>query len=286
MIPTREGSAIVAAWLEEGPTELPESTRRAIAVDIRTTHQSRRSAWAPRWFPRMDRLTLVTVAAVVAVVVGGLAVRPFASDGNNVGGGVPSEPAATPPPVPASAAPSSSPSATPTTLPIPPMQQTFFSEWHGYTIAYPAGWSSSPATQAWSPPDWKAGGSETEPFDFLEGGGESPFVRAASAPLPTGVPNADDWIDEFLTFGDPKCVPPRERQEAITIDGAPGRLRDACGEIEATVVLDGHVYMFTLFIWNDGVTNGRELFDALAATIDLRPEDAVLPSPSPPGRTT
>ena len=52
MNPPRERSAIVAAWLEEGPNELPESTRRAIAVDVRTTHQSRRSVWAPRWFPR------------------------------------------------------------------------------------------------------------------------------------------------------------------------------------------------------------------------------------------
>ena len=88
MNPPRERSAIVAAWLEEGPNELPESTRRAIAVDVRTTHQSRRSVRAPRWFPRLDRLTLVAVAAVavMALAVGGLVVRPFASGGSNVGG--------------------------------------------------------------------------------------------------------------------------------------------------------------------------------------------------------
>jgi hypothetical protein len=288
MNPPRERSAIVAAWLEEGPTELPESTRRAIAVDVRTTRQSRRPAWAPRWFPRMDRQMQVALAAVVVVVVviGAQAVSRVPSGGSDLGAPPPAVPSATPPPVPASAAPSSSPSPSPTTLTIPPMQQTFFSERHGYTVSYPAGWSSSPAAQAWWPPDWKAGGSEIEPFDILEGGDESPFLRAASAPLPTGLPSVDDWIDEFLTFGDPACVPPRGQQEAITIDGAPGRLRDSCGEVEATVVLDGRVYMFTLFVWNEGVTNGRELFDALAATIDLRPEDAVLPSPSLPGRIT
>ena len=91
----------------------------------------------------------------------------------------------------------------------------------------------------------------------------------------------NDWIDEYLIFGDPNCVPPRERQEVISIDGAPGRLWDACGEVEATVVLDGRVYMFTLFLGSDQATNGRELFDALAATIDLRPEDAVAPEPEP-----
>ena len=29
----RERSAVVAAWLEEGPNELPDTTRRAIAAD-------------------------------------------------------------------------------------------------------------------------------------------------------------------------------------------------------------------------------------------------------------
>ena len=274
MTPPRERSAIVAAWLEEGPNELPESTRRAIAVDVRTTHQSRRSIWFPWGFPAVDRLSLVALAtvAVMVLAVAGLAVSRIAPNGSSVVG----SPSETPP----------SPSPSPwTTLPIPPMQQTFFSQLHGYTVSYPAGWSSIPATQTWWPPDWKAGGSPEKPFDFIDDGDGPPWFRAASATLPAGLPNVDDWIDEFLTFGDPNCVPPRERQEAITIDGASGRLWDSCATVEATVVLDGRVYMFTLYL-GDRVTNGRELFDALAATIDLRPEDAVLPSPSPPASTT
>ena len=91
----------------------------------------------------------------------------------------------------------------------------------------------------------------------------------------------NDWIDDNLTFSSvPGCAPPREDWELIQIDGAAGRLRDSCGEVEATVVIDGRVYLFTLFLGEEQLTNGRELFDALAATIDLRPEDAVLPSPS------
>ncbi len=290
MNPPRERSAIVAAWLEEGPTELPESTRRAIAVDVRTTHQSRRPAWAPRWFPRMDRLALVAVAAtaVVAMVVGALAVSRFPSDGSNFGAPPPPVPSATPPPVPASAAPSSSFSASPTTLPIPPMQRTFFSDRYGYTISYPVDWTvTSPSDPApWSPPTWRDGGSALDPFDFIESSPGPPWFRAASAQLPVGLADVDDWIDQNLTFSDvPGCAPPREEWEEISIDGAPGRLRDSCGEVEATVVTDGRVYLFTLFLGSDQVLNGRELFDALAATIDLRPEDAVLPSPSLPGRT-
>ena len=38
----RDPDAILATWLEEGPNRLPEATRRAIAVNTRTTRQSRR----------------------------------------------------------------------------------------------------------------------------------------------------------------------------------------------------------------------------------------------------
>jgi hypothetical protein len=277
MNPPRDSSAIVAAWLEEGPTELPESTRRAIAVDVRTTHQSRRSVWAPRWFHRLDRLTLAALAAltVMALVVGGLVVRPFASGGSNVGG-LPPVPSASPAPSP-SEAPSAAP--IPTTLVIPAMSDLYTSRRFGYSVLYPADWSVEQATQTWSPPDWKADDSPGQPFDYISDEGEVPVLRAASALVPEGLANVNDWIDEFLIFGDPNCVPPRETQEVISIDGAPGRIWDGCGEVEATIVLEGRVYMFTLFV--DQVTNGRELFDALAATIDLRPEHAALASPSP-----
>src|SRR5688572_1284530 len=92
MTPPRERSAIVAAWLEDGPYELPESTRRAIAVDVRTTHQSRRSFWFPWRFRKVDRPSLVALAAVAVIVVAvaGLTVSRIAPDGGNVGGPSPS----------------------------------------------------------------------------------------------------------------------------------------------------------------------------------------------------
>src|SRR5918994_7985209 len=117
MNPPRERSAIVAAWIEGGPTELPESTRRAIAVDVRATRQSRKSRWA-RWrLPNVDRLTLLAMATAAAVVLAlaGLAGSLIAPAGRYVGG-APTTPSASPAPssaAPASAAPSS---AAPTTL--------------------------------------------------------------------------------------------------------------------------------------------------------------------------
>ena len=281
----RERSVVVAAWLEEGPNELPESTRRAIAVDVRTTRQSRRSTWF-RWrFSTLDGLSLVALAAVAVMVVaiGGLVVSRVAPDGSNVGGPPPGPSGALSPSpslVPASAAPSGA-----MTIDIPVMSELFVSGRYGYTVMYPADWSGTVARQTWWPPDWKAGGSADEPFDYI-GFEERLWFRAASAPLPDGLPSVNDWIDEYLTFGDPNCVPPRETQELISIDGAPGRLMDACGQVEATIVFDGHVYMFTLWLGSEQVSNGRELFDAFAATIDLRPEDALLPSASPQARAT
>lgn len=287
MTPPREQSAVVAAWLEEGPTELPESTRRAIAVDVRTTRQSPRSSWFPSRFRSVDRLSLVALAAVAVMVVAvaGLAISRIDPDAGNVGGPptLSASPSASPSPTPSPTPPPSPtepPVPEPTTIDIPVLSASYDSRLHGYSIRYPAGWFRAEGSQLWSPPAWKAGGSYA-PFDELVADGGSQRLRAASAQLPEGLPDVDAWIDEFLTFGDPNCVPPRERQERITIDGAPGRLRDACGEIEATVVIAGRVYMFTLFFEGGPVVNDREMFDEMAATIDLRPEDAVLPSPSP-----
>ena len=69
----RDPDAIVDAWLEEGPTWLPDPTRRAIAVSIRTTHRTRRPDRVTRRFSTMNGLSryALAAAAVVAVAVGG-----------------------------------------------------------------------------------------------------------------------------------------------------------------------------------------------------------------------
>ena len=89
----------------------------------------------------------------------------------------------------------------------------------------------------------------------------------------------DDWVDQSVVHYEPGsvCGAPRSELPEVTIDGQPGRITLDCpGEIEATVVVDGRLYLFTLV--GDGVS--RALFDAYAATIDLRPEEAASPAPS------
>lgn len=88
MTVSRDPDTILAAWLEDGPDALPESTRRAIVVTTRTTRQSRRLAWLPWRSPNMNgmtRLALVAATVVVAAVGGLYLLGPTRPNGS-VGG--------------------------------------------------------------------------------------------------------------------------------------------------------------------------------------------------------
>ena len=78
----RDPDAILAAWLEEGPSALPEPTRRAIAVNTRTMNQRRHLMWLPQRSPVMNPFFRIAAVAVVVVAVLGGAVylwRPAAA---------------------------------------------------------------------------------------------------------------------------------------------------------------------------------------------------------------
>jgi hypothetical protein len=180
---------------------------------------------------------------------------------------------------PASVA-TASPSPAPTDVAVPAMTATFTSLYYGFAVGYPARWEREPASSLWWPPAWAHSGDYSG-FDFLrsdlDGGG---VFRAASAAAPEGV-SIDEWIDELIIQAKADtCNPPRATLSEVTIDGQAGRIRDECPEeVEATVVVGRRAYVFTLFL---GASNRRALFDAFAATIDLRPGDAVVvPSPTP-----
>ncbi|HEY3335087.1 MAG TPA: hypothetical protein VGK16_07590 [Candidatus Limnocylindrales bacterium] len=68
----RDPDDILATWLEEGPTRLPHTARRAIVVDARTTRQSRRAWRAPWRFTDMNPAARIALAIMAAAfVVGG-----------------------------------------------------------------------------------------------------------------------------------------------------------------------------------------------------------------------
>jgi hypothetical protein len=107
----RDPDAILAEWLEEGPTVLPEQTRRAIAVVTRTTNQTRRPIWMPLRRPSMNPYARIAAVATVLVLLVGGALYALTPTNNGVGGppGSPalSTPASSPTPASSSAAPSS-----------------------------------------------------------------------------------------------------------------------------------------------------------------------------------
>jgi hypothetical protein len=111
----RDPDAILAAWLEEGPTALPEPTRRAIAVTTRTTTQRRHPLWVPRGRPLMNTYARWAVAAIAVVLAIGGAAYFLAPAGGQIGG----PPNATPSATRSSSSPvvSATPSASPVTLP-------------------------------------------------------------------------------------------------------------------------------------------------------------------------
>jgi hypothetical protein len=142
---SRDPETILAAWLDEGPTDLPDATRRAILTALPTTSQARRGLFAPRRFPRMNTYIRLAMAALVAVVAVGGAL--YVLGPSQYGSGAPSPSptlASTPGPSSALSGPSPAPTLDPTSW------TTFTSSQYGLTIGHPADWRVLPATRAWS----------------------------------------------------------------------------------------------------------------------------------------
>lgn len=81
-----------------------------------------------------------------------------------------------------------------------------------------------------------------------------------------------------------ECGPARSTLGDIDIDGQSAKIRTSCEEVEATVIVDGRVYLFTLFLDVGepySIAGSRALFEAMMATVQLTPETAeVAPSPA------
>jgi len=224
----------------------------------------------------------IAVIAVIAVgTVGVIALRPGGT--GTVGSAatpIPtSTPAATPAPTPTPAStptPPPSPTVAPTAAPsvAPPLTGTFTSPIHGISLAYPAGWTTRPATEPWT-----TTGNPLFSYpsvDILQDPvlGDHLFVGVASQPL--AGKTGDQWAADFqASSGCGPTVP-------VTIDGASGLLSE--GEcLIAAVTSGGRGY----FVWLSPSSDewwiaqvyDRAWFEQVLATVDLRPADAVDPAP-------
>lgn len=100
MNPARDPDPILSAWLDEGPTDLPDVTRRAIVAALPTTNQRRRPIWAPWRFSPMSAPLRAALAVLVAAVVIGGGIYLLGPRGGGPGVDVTPSPSASPSPVP------------------------------------------------------------------------------------------------------------------------------------------------------------------------------------------
>ena len=247
------------AWLDDGPTRMSDHALLSALEEIHTTRQ-RRAVW-PAW--RATPVSIfIRLATAAVLVVGVLAITVVLRqpDGSSVGG------------------PSPSPSAA-QTVDFPDLTKTFVSPRNGFSIKHPDRVALTPARQLFG---WSK--EVDDGFDVVDTGlgavfkgASAGFDHVASADI-----SIDEAIDDLISGGDyiagkpgqspGACGVPRSQQAEITIDGQSGRISECPNEIEATVVLGGRVYYFTL---SHDRSDARAVFDAFAATIDLTPETAV-----------
>ena len=165
-----------------------------------------------------------------------------------------------------------------TAVDFPAMTTTFVSPTYGYSFGYVERGGLAPATDLWDPVNQPLADIRFDDrFDAVETGLNA-YFEGASTQIPDGV-SIDEWVDEYVTpVAAGGCGVPRSQQAEITIDGQPGRIAECANRIEATVVAGGRLYLFILL---SDRSDAREVFDAWIATIDLRPEDAAVPSSTP-----
>jgi hypothetical protein len=243
-------------WLHDGPTRMSDRAVVSTLEEIHVTRQ-RRVMW-PAWRATpVSSVVRLASAGVLVIAVGLLATNlvPRQPDGSTVGG-------PSPWPSPAQA------------VDFPSLTQTFVSPRNGYSMQHPDRVALTPAQQPW--------GSSTQVddgFDVVETGLAALFKGASTSGGFKGLSSIDERVDDYLaeeSVFPGGCGVPRSQQPEIIIDGQSGRIAECPNRIEATVVVDGRLYLFTL---SHAHSNPRAFFDTWIATIGLTPEAAALRLP-------
>lgn len=260
----------IADWLEDDPDHAPGAVLGTVLAALPSIPQ-RRASRVPWRFQPMNRFALIGAAAATIVVVGlgGLLLTSRPNSPDPVGG-------------PPTTSPASSPSPSPSAALPPPLTETFTSSMHGISIAYPGGWQAKAATQPWSS-GW-AGFDDPAGdilFDPAVDDGHL-FISLASRPLEGAT--GDKWTADMLALPEPQGYECGFSTAPITVDGGPGRT----GCHAATVAVGGRGYLILLYTSDDLPSTTQALYDqawfeALLATVDLRPDGVVEPVSSPAG---
>jgi hypothetical protein len=265
-----DAERILDAFLAPESDRLPDRVIDAALSDIARTPQ-RHALRVPWRFPNMPTYMKLAAAAALVIAVGGLALWQLAPGG----------PGATPGPSATqttSTTVAPSPTSPPTARPEPTtyvpgaLTQTFTSDVHGVSLRYPEGWAAKAATEPWTeggPPLWSdpTGDRVHDDADLQD----HLFLTIVSRPLDGA--SLDEWFTDF--FADPSCTP----RAGGSIDGADRVLRGDCVSDVALASSGGRGYVFELRASNDDAElrtlDTAALLDAILATVQLHPEDAV-----------
>ena len=278
----RDPDVVVAAWLDAGPSDLPDATRRAILSALPTTSQARRGLLAPgRRFLMSTPTRLAGFALVAIVAIGGAIyiLNPRSDTGVPVATPSPS-PIVTPTPALPSPTATPAPTPFPTVNPDTATWTAYTSGRYGYSLAYPSGWRVAPASLLGEVPGsrfefWSSSGDAADRFinpfkprDLQE------HLTAMATEVPAGMTDAA-WIDAWETLPDgftldsTDCLTTAAEMPAVTISGHEGRISTKC-ETAAFLFVDGWMYLFS-------VESDEALFRAFLSTVQL---PAPVPSPS------
>lgn len=282
----RDLDAIIATWLEGGPIDLPDETRRAISVGLRTPPRVRRTAILGG--SSMNPIWRVAAAAAMIIALGALAA--FALS-NRAGGSaaVPSSPRA-------SMIPSTSPSAPPSasaasTSPSSPTDtsawMTYHSDRYGFDTGYPTDWTVEPADHDWT--------IDADSKDFLSRGQEAFIapgrtIRVSAWSVPIGpTPDMQDpalieaWIKDYCQkSSNSPCTGIHERAVPLCVetrDCHPGLLVPFADDVQAFAT--GGIYDRKLVVvavwWGETAPavapygGSRRLLEAYLSTMNIWP---------------
>lgn len=203
MTQPHDPDTIIATWLEDGPIGLPEETRRAILVGLRTQPRVRRMATLGG--SSMTPLNRLVAAAAIVLAIAGVSAFVLFNRASGPGGTTLPSVAASPsvslvPSEPPSIAPSPSPSTDPLDT---SRWVTYTSARYGFDIGHPATWTEQPATRAWSfALDSDANAPNSPGADHFTSPNGQVRVSAWDVPLESAV-NLDSreqlltWINDY-----------------------------------------------------------------------------------------
>lgn len=212
----------------------------------------------------MNKILTIGLAAAAVVVAVFVGAQFFGSPSGGLGSdpSPTAEATATPEPTP-----TPEPAATP--LAVPPLTQSFTSTQHGITVSYPEGWTARAATGPWTDPTFPLEfGQAIADFLYDPVLESDLFVTIASQPIGDATP--EDWVGGQMA-SDEGCG---TATEPITVDGASGLIGTDCNV--AVVTTDGRGYWIQFYTGSGApLLDDRAWFEALLATVQLQPENAV-----------